>query len=59
MFGLFKKSPIKKLEAEYRELMAEAMNVQRSGDLRRYAEMIDQSEGILSKIEDLKAKQGK
>ncbi len=57
MFGLFKKDPIKKLEKEYREIMEHAMHVQRSGDLKEYARVIDRSEGILKKIDELKAAQ--
>ena len=54
MFGLFKKDPAKKLEQEYRDLMEKARDVQRSGDLRAYAELINESEEILKKIEALK-----
>lgn len=54
MFGLFKKDPAKKLQKEYEELMERARDVQRSGDLRAYAKMIEESEEILAKIEGLK-----
>ena len=54
MFGLFKKDPIKKLEKEYLDLMTKAMEVQRSGDLRHYARLIEESEAIQSKILELK-----
>jgi len=54
MFGLFKKDPTKKLEKEYEQLMEKARNVQRSGDLRAYAVLIEESETILSKIEAIK-----
>ncbi|MFT4759702.1 MAG: hypothetical protein ACI9XO_003481 [Paraglaciecola sp.] len=54
MFGLFKKDPVKKLQKEYGELMEKARDVQRSGDLRAYAEIIKESEEILGKIEKLK-----
>lgn len=54
MFGLFKKDPIKKLQKEYENIMAKAMEVQRSGDLKEYAKMIDKSEEILKKMEALK-----
>ena len=54
MFGLFKKDPIKKLEKEYENLMAKAMEVQRSGDLRHYARLIEESETIQNKIQELK-----
>lgn len=54
MFGLFKKDPIKKLEKEYEQLMSKARDVQRSGDLRAYAVMIEDSENILKKIDELR-----
>ena len=54
MFGLFKKDPVKKLEKEYEQLMSKARDVQRSGDLRAYAVMIEESENILKKIDELK-----
>lgn len=54
MFGLFKKDPVKKLEKEYQVLMEKAMEVQRSGDLRHYARLIEESEAIQMKIQELK-----
>lgn len=53
MFGLFKKDPIKKLEKEYQRLMERARDVQRSGDLKAYAVLIEESEAIMDKIEAL------
>lgn len=54
MFGLFKKNPIKKLEKQYNTLMEKAMEVQRSGDLRHYAKLIEESEVLQGKIQALK-----
>lgn len=54
MFGLFKKDPTKKLEKEYKQLMEKARDVQRSGDLKAYAVLIEESETILNKIDALK-----
>jgi hypothetical protein len=54
MFGLFKKDPVKKLEKEYQVLMAKAMEIQRSGDLKHYARLIEESETIQMKIQELK-----
>lgn len=54
MFGLFKKDPVKKLEKEYQVLMAKAMEIQRSGDLKHYARLIEESEAIQLKIQELK-----
>jgi len=56
MFGLFKKDPIKKLEKEYSQLMEKAMAIQRSGDLKHYAKLIEEGEAIQSKIQELKSK---
>lgn len=54
MFGLFKKNEARKLEKEYEALMEKARDVQRTGDLRKYAAMIEQAEEILKKIELVK-----
>lgn len=54
MFGFFKKDPVKKLEKEYLVLMEKAMEVQRSGDLKHYARLIEESESIQLKIQELK-----
>ncbi len=56
MFGIFKKDPIKKLQKEYQSLMQEAMQIQRTGDLRLYAEKIAEADDLLKKIEEMKQK---
>lgn len=56
MFGIFKKDPIKKLEKEYLKLQEEAMHIQRSGDLRAYADKITESEEVLKKLDELRMK---
>lgn len=54
MFGLFKKKdPIKALEKKYEKIMEEAMLLQRSGDLRAYAQKITESEELQQKMEDM------
>jgi len=55
MFGLFKKDPVKKLEKEYAQLMEKAVAIQRSGDLKHYARLIEEAEEIQNKISALKA----
>ena len=50
MFGLFKKDPVKQLQKEYKKKSEKAMQVQRSGDLRAYAELVAELEGIENKI---------
>jgi uncharacterized protein Yka (UPF0111/DUF47 family) len=47
MFSLFKKNPIQSLENKRKKLLEEAMHVQRSGDLRRYAEKME----VINKLE--------
>lgn len=54
MFGFFKKDPVKALEKKYKTLMEKAVEVQRSGDLRQYAQLIEESETIQDKILALK-----
>lgn len=54
MFGFFKKDPIKTLEKKYSLLMEKAVEVQRSGDLRHYAQLIEESETIQDKIQELR-----
>jgi hypothetical protein len=51
MFGLFKGNKKVKLQKEYEKVMAEATKVQRSGDLKAYAKLIERSEQILKEIE--------
>ncbi len=55
MFGLFKKDPIKKLEKQYDKLMEEAMNIQRGGDIKGYAQKVAEAEEVQKKIEALRA----
>ncbi|HMO40469.1 MAG TPA: DUF6435 family protein [Saprospiraceae bacterium] len=57
MFGFFKKDPIKKLEAQYKQLMEEAMHIQRSGDIKAYSGKVAEAEAIAEQIEALRAKQ--
>lgn len=56
MFGLFKTDPVKKLEKTYSQLMEEAMNIQRSGDLRAYAAKLEEAEAVMAQIMALKNK---
>lgn len=53
MFGLFKKDPKKKLEKQYRQLLEEAMQLQRSGDIKSYALKMGEAEALRQKIDNL------
>ena len=55
MFGLFKKDPVKELDKKYKAKLTEAMNAQRSGDIKSYAELSKQAESILEEMNKLKA----
>jgi len=54
MFGLFKKDPTKGLEKKLKVLLKEAMETQRSGDLRKYAVQMSEIEELEKKIIELK-----
>lgn len=54
MFGLFKKDPIKKLEKEHAKLLEEAMNIQRSGDIKGYAAKMAEAEELEKKIAEMR-----
>jgi len=56
MFGLFKKDPLKELTSQHRKLLEEAMHVQRSGDLRLYAEKMVIIDKIEKEIEELQSR---
>lgn len=55
MLNFFKKDPIKQLEKEYEKMLEEAMQIQRSGDIKAYALKMDAAEQLLKKIEAMKA----
>ena len=55
MFGFFKKNPLKELQKEYKTKSEQAMQIQRSGDLRLYATVVEELEEIEQKISKLTA----
>ena len=59
MFGWLKSDPIKKLDKQYQAKLKEAMETQRNGNIRRYAELSEQAESIRESMELLKAKDQK
>lgn len=54
MFGFSKKDPVKNLEKEYYQLLEQARDKQRNGDIKGYALIIEKSELVLSEIERLR-----
>lgn len=54
MFNLFKKDPLKKLNKEYAQLLKQAMEAQRNGNIELYAELSQQAELIGKKIDEIK-----
>ena len=56
MFSFLKSDPAKKLEAKRKKLLEEAMHVQRSGDLKLYAEKIVAIDQLEKEIEALRPK---
>lgn len=54
MFGFFKKDPIKKLEKQYEQMMEQARDIQRKGDIKGYAQKMAEAEEIAKKIQSLK-----
>lgn len=53
MFSLFSKNPTKKLEKEYKKVLLEARDIQRSGDLKLYAKKMEEAESIAQKIAEI------
>tara|TARA_R110000850_G_scaffold80917_3_gene173697 strand:- start:1122 stop:1316 length:195 start_codon:yes stop_codon:yes gene_type:complete len=53
MFGLFKSNPLKKLRKQYDTALQDAMQAQRHGDIRLYAELSTEADKIYQKIKRL------
>lgn len=54
MFGLFKKDPSKKLEKQYKQLLEEAMHLQRNGDIKGYARKMEEAEKVGKQMDQAK-----
>lgn len=54
MFGMFRKSPLQKLEQEHGVLVTKAFHAQRNGDIRQYSMLTAEAEALRKKIENLK-----
>jgi molybdenum-dependent DNA-binding transcriptional regulator ModE len=57
MFGFFKSDPTKKLQGQYDKMLEQAVNAQRKGDMRLFAELTSQAEQLSSKIDAIKKEQ--
>jgi hypothetical protein len=53
MFGLFKSDPAKKLRKQYSAKLEEAMQAQRTGDIRSYATLTEEAQALWAKLEPL------
>ncbi|MDA0894233.1 MAG: DUF6435 family protein [Proteobacteria bacterium] len=53
MFGLFKSDPKKKLDEQYKALLEQAMQAQRSGDIRKYSELTELAEAKKRELDQL------
>jgi hypothetical protein len=53
MFGLFKKDPLVNLQKSYNQLLEEAMQLQRKGDIKGYAAKMAESEIVMNEIEKI------
>ena len=58
MLGIFKRSPLKKMEKEHELLATRAFNAQRNGDIRLYSTLTAEAETLREKIENLKDEGG-
>ena len=56
MFSIFKTDPIKTLETKRKKMLEEAMQIQRSGDLKKYAFHIETIDKLEKEIEALHSK---
>ena len=54
MFGLFKKDPAAKLRKAYHKKLEEARDIQRSGDLKHYARLMEEAEQMAKELDALK-----
>jgi len=55
MFSLFKSDPFKKLRKSYSAKLEEAVQLQRSGDIRGYSRLTVEVEAIKAEIDTLEA----
>lgn len=57
MFGLFKRDPVKKLEAQHLQLLQEARDLQRKGDIQGCAAATARAEEVEQQLDDARREQ--
>ena len=57
MFGLFKQSPVKKLQQQHEALLTRAFQAQRNGDIRQYSILTAEAEALREQIEETEGQQ--
>lgn len=55
MFSFLKSNPLAKLEARRKKLLEEAMHIQRSGDLKLFADKMDAIDKLEKEIDILRS----
>lgn len=55
MFKFFKKDPIEKYKKQYQDLLSQAMQAQRNGDIRTYSQLTAEANAVLEKVNQLEA----
>ncbi|MGS2723987.1 DUF6435 family protein [Porticoccus sp. GXU_MW_L64] len=53
MFSLFKRDPKAQLEKDYNKKLEQAMQTQRSGDIRGYSELSTEANSIYEQLQQL------
>jgi len=51
MFGLFRKSPLKRLQEDREALLTKAFQAQRNGNIRLYSTLTAEAEELMERIE--------
>lgn len=59
MFSIFKSDPVKKLKKQLVQKQEQAMLAQRSGDLRKFAAITEESDVLIKQIQQLEANSAK
>lgn len=54
MFSFLKKDPASKLKKQYENLLQQALEAQRRGDIRSYSELTAEAEKVAEKMDQLK-----